>query len=197
LRKVLCSINDPVNRLVLLQFATTDTNFFREFLERSQLVPTINNIADSKFKDTLITKRAHENLVDRHFRNYPILFLDLKANILIIFTNFALKQFKNVQGNMYEMMLESFDALVHEALFERAALFRSNILSPECAQWYQKAQQSPVPDRASVFQMLSEALRLAYNRRVVVLIDEYDSPMHCAIECGYANSVWLIFSSLI
>ena len=43
--------------------------------------------------------------------------------------------------------------------------------------------------RGFALKILSQELRRVYQKPVVVLIDEYDSPMHSAIEYGYAPLV--------
>ena len=43
--------------------------------------------------------------------------------------------------------------------------------------------------RGVVLEILSTALWKLYEQRVVILIDEYDSPMRCGIEHGYATDV--------
>jgi len=43
--------------------------------------------------------------------------------------------------------------------------------------------------RKRVLEFVSQELRKVYRKPVVVLIDEYDSPMHSAIEHGYAALV--------
>jgi Predicted AAA-ATPase len=43
--------------------------------------------------------------------------------------------------------------------------------------------------RHGALEVISQNLRDVYEKRIIVLIDEYDSPMHSAIEHGYAPSV--------
>ena len=43
--------------------------------------------------------------------------------------------------------------------------------------------------RSNALKILSRELRRVYQKPVVVLVDEYDSPMHSAIEHGYAALV--------
>jgi hypothetical protein len=43
--------------------------------------------------------------------------------------------------------------------------------------------------RDSALMIISQELRRVYDRPVVVLIDDYDSPMHCAIEHGFSSDV--------
>jgi hypothetical protein len=43
--------------------------------------------------------------------------------------------------------------------------------------------------KKNALMVISRELRRVYKKPVVVLIDEYDSPMHSAMEHGYAASV--------
>ena len=50
--------------------------------------------------------------------------------------------------------------------------------------------------RRFALKILSRELRRVYQMPVVVFIDEYDSPMHSAIEHSYSSSVRLLFFSI-
>jgi hypothetical protein len=50
-------------------------------------------------------------------------------------------------------------------------------------------RRDPQKRRNTALTRLSEALKIAYDRDVIVLIDEYDAPIHSAIENGYADLV--------
>jgi hypothetical protein len=43
--------------------------------------------------------------------------------------------------------------------------------------------------RIYALKMFTMKLQRVYNKKVVVLVDEYDSPMHYAIEHGYTTLV--------
>ena len=45
------------------------------------------------------------------------------------------------------------------------------------------------PRRSIALKIITRELQRVYHKHVVVLIDEYDSPMHSAIEHGYATMV--------
>jgi hypothetical protein len=84
-------------------------------------------------------------------------------------------------------MLNSFDHLAVKEIRARSCFLGNNL--------EQDYLLYPGFHRNRIFQTLSELLRIAYNQRVIVLIDEYDSPMHVAIENGYGNSVWSFIPS--
>ena len=76
-------------------------------------------------------------------------------------------------------MLDSFDGLVFKELDARGCY----------SDFKQKYRQHRGDYRNRVWEKLSNALKTAYSEDVIVLIDEYDAPMHVAIENGYADSV--------
>lgn len=171
--------------------ATTDADCFREFLERPQLEPlAFKDITKSNFCGTLIAGDPYRHLVAKHFREYPVLYIDLKVNCSVYTHKMCTEQSKDVLGHTYEEMMASFDELILQELNARGDLFRDGILDLRYQEWYQDVTKNPALLRENFFQMLSEALQAAYDQPVFVLIDEYDTPMHCAIENGYARTVW-------
>lgn len=50
--------------------------------------------------------------------------------------------------------------------------------------------------REYALKIISRELQRFYGKEVVVLIDEYDSPMHSAIEHGYSSSVRSVILSI-
>lgn len=87
-------------------------------------------------------------------------------------------------------MLASFDAVIRQTLYDISHLvddtFREAVLE----------RGGLERDRVIILQLISKALHKFCNKRVVVLIDEYDSPMHSAIEHGYAQEVLFPLSSI-
>jgi hypothetical protein len=83
-------------------------------------------------------------------------------------------------------MLTSFDELIREQFLK---LVRDGIIDEGHIKLYQPITQEPLNWRRIALKILSEALQIAYKQSVVVLIDEYDTPMHSAIENGYADLV--------
>lgn len=153
----------------------------REFLQRPQLEPLSDrDITKSRFNKTLITQDPYRDLVAKHFQQYPVLYVDLK----------------DVFGATYEEMLTTFDEGISIQLLKRIDLFQDGIVGKKYIQFYWNFQQEPHKWRKVALQMLSEALQDAYKENVVVLLDEYDGPMHSAIEHGYATQASLFFQTV-
>src|SRR5277367_908410 len=102
---------------------------------------------------------------------------------------FVLKQSKDIKGLTYEEMLDDFDISIRALLLERKYLFREGVIGQDHIYWYEDVLQHPRRWRTKALQYLLKALKSAYKQDVVVLIDEYDAPMHSAIENGYVKEV--------
>ncbi|KAF8809619.1 DUF1703-domain-containing protein [Phlegmacium glaucopus] len=117
----------------------------------------------------------------RTFNKYPILYIDLK----------------DVQGITYEDMLSRFDMMVNQMLRGLSnpydGLMDENFIN-FCKELRQPGVIQGCRDR--VLETASQDLRKIYGKPVVVLIDEYDSPMHSAIEHGYAASASAFFATV-
>ena len=96
------------------------------------------------------------------------------------------QRFKDVRGTTYEQMLARFDMAVIEILED---LIRSSggIMNESLVNFHTTLCQPGAMQgrRDRVLKTVSRYLQEIYEKPVVVLIDEYDSPMHSAIEHGY------------
>ena len=64
-----------------------DTKLFREFLQqppRRELC-SFRNITTSQFEGMAITDPSHRDLVSMHFQQHPVLYIDLKVNLLVLY----------------------------------------------------------------------------------------------------------------
>ncbi|KIL58636.1 hypothetical protein M378DRAFT_311289 [Amanita muscaria Koide BX008] len=144
----------------------------REFLQRP-LRPESDHArakTTSRFESTAIID--HRDLVSTHFRQYPVLYVDLK----------------DVHGTTFEDMQTSFDAIVIRILKDLSnpidGVLDQNFLL-FCDQLYH--EQGLLHPRGTVLQVISQILQRVFIMPVVVLIDEYDTPIHSAIEHNYAD----------
>jgi len=96
---------------------------------------------------------------------------------------------QSVKGATYEEMLNSFDTMIRQEVFEYAQIFQDGIVDEVHIKWYQDVLQHPRLWSRFALKRISQALKSAYKQSVVVLLDEYDAPMHDAIENGYADLV--------
>jgi Predicted AAA-ATPase len=84
-------------------------------------------------------------------------------------------------------MLISFDAKVLNILGRLSNPYRDLVDNDFCTEL--RGPGALQARRTNALKILSRELRRVYQKPVVVLIDEYDSPMHSAIEHGYAALV--------
>ncbi|KAM6493857.1 putative AAA-ATPase domain containing protein [Amanita muscaria] len=155
---------------------------FREFLQRPlKRGPSTGDITTSHFAGTAITD--HSELVSKHFRQYPVLYIDLK----------------DVHGTTFEEMLILFDAMVLEIIGSLCNPYSDLVDENFCKEL--RGPGALEPRRGNALKILTRELLRVYQKEVVVLIDEYDSPMHSAIEHGYAalanNFFSAVFGSLL
>jgi hypothetical protein len=188
--QIVHTFDASVNYFVPPHVALAYGSRFREFLERPQREPlSIRDITKSTFNKTLITQDPYQHLVAEHFQQYPVLYVDLKVNCRVDTHEECADRSKLVQGATYEEMLISFDEMIREEFFKRTALFRDGIVDEAYIEMYRHITHEPHNWRRIALRILSEALQIAYKQSVVVLIDEYDAPMHSAMENGYADLV--------
>ena len=132
-------------------------------------------------------------MVGTHFKKYPVLSIDFKVDILISALKKGADQYQDVHGVTFEGLLTSFDQTIVQVLDMLSHPFNGiadrNFI--EWCRWLSKPQNLQ-DRRGRALQSISVALQIFYNQPVVVLIDEYDSPMHTAIENGYAPLVLLL-----
>ena len=84
-------------------------------------------------------------------------------------------------------MLNSFDGLVAERLRSLSYPFKDLMGNDFCIKLH--APGAIQAKRGNALTILSWELQRVYKKPVVVLIDEYDTPIHSAIECSYSIEV--------
>jgi hypothetical protein len=99
-------------------------------------------------------------------------------------------QRQDVHGVTFEALLTSFDSMI-DGILERLTNPFDGIVDPTFVDWCRRLSDPPTLQvkRGRALWLISIALQKFYNQAVVILIDEYDSPMHTAIENGYAPLV--------
>jgi len=150
--------------------------FLQGPLERGSSSPDSNSIHAGPFAKTAISHRA--DIVSKHFQQYSVLYINLK----------------DVRGVTYEDLLSRFDQEVREIL---AVLCypNSDIKREEfCVDLRAPGAENQWRDRA--LKVISHELQRVYRRPVVVLVDEYDAPMHSALEHNYCTAASEFFSAV-
>ena len=84
-------------------------------------------------------------------------------------------------------MLNSFDEMVLSIIRRLSNPYSELMHDNFCTEL--RAQGGLQKKRSRALCIISEELQRVYTKDVVVLIDEYDSPMHSAIEYDYAIPV--------
>jgi hypothetical protein len=99
-------------------------------------------------------------------------------------------QYQDVHGVTFEGLLTSFDLMIVQMLDLLSHPF-NGITDGDFIDWcrWLSEPQNLQVRRGRALQSISVTLRRFYDQPIVVLIDEYDSPMHTAIENGYAPLV--------
>lgn len=129
---------------------------------------------------------AHEN--SKKYQNqYPVLSLSLKE----------------LKNNTFEKQLSMFRVLIQNFLRKNQELFESPALNPfdiELLKKYYIGTKDEV-ELQTALQFICHCLRIHYNQRVIVLIDEYDVPLQNAYLHGYYNEMTAflgnVFSALL
>ena len=165
----------------------------RDFLQRPTRPteqPYSRDITKSKFDGTAIADPDHAELVDAHFKKYPVLSIDFKVGLFVSALKRSADQSQDVRGATFEDLLASFDSMIASTVDQIINPF-NGIVDPTFIDWCRRMSNSQTLQiqRDRALRMISSALQGLYNQAVVVLIDEYDSPMNSAIENGYAHRV--------
>lgn len=196
--KELYTIDDSVECLSDQLSAFADAELFREFLQRPlKRGSSTGDITISQFAGMAIID--YSELVSKYFRKYPVLYIDLKVNWLVSVSRGGhTYRFKEVKGPTFEVMLSSFDMMVREIIGSLCSQ-NSDLLDQNFCDDL-RGPRALEETRSVALTVISWELLRVYQQDVVVLIDEYDAPMHSAIEHGYATlvcSVILLYCSYL
>jgi hypothetical protein len=110
-----------------------------------------------------------------HFQRYPVIFLT----------------FREVKGDTFEKCWADIKDKIQELFREHRALLDSGVLDPDEARNYRtvlEATAEPVRYRRALGD-LSRYLHRATGERVIILIDEYDQPIHDGYINGYTQEI--------
>ncbi len=106
-----------------------------------------------------------------HFQKYPVIFLTLK----------------DAKQDTWEECQQKLRALLAGVYQEHDYLLDGNLLSAQEKEVFTAVlnQEGPLSYYADTLFLLSKYLHKYHNQAPIVLIDEYDSPLHAAFDKGY------------
>jgi hypothetical protein len=102
--------------------------------------------------------------------------------------------FANVKETTYEKTRKRIYRIITELYNDHIFLLDSDLLTEEEKSYYKKINMDmDETDAAVSIQFLSKCLSRYYGKKVIILLDEYDTPMQEAYVCGF----WDEFTSFI
>lgn len=178
-------------------FYVDKTDFIREWWESEDAVTLIAR--PRRFGKTLNMSML-ETFFSKRYQNRGELFEHLKiwqyekyrklqGTYPVITLSFA-----NVKENSFEKAVEKIYLLLAELYSAHAYLLESKILYDEEEEYFRRirSDMSEV-DAVYAIHRLSDYLSRYYGKKVIILLDEYDTPMQEA----YVNGYWVEFTSFI
>lgn len=124
----------------------------------------------SLFDGLFISKPGNEKYMEEQGK-HPVIFLTMKS----------------AQNNRWEMLLISFKRLIAREYDKHSYLLKADTLTDTEKKYYQKIldMTASVEDYQISISYLTWFLYKYYNKKPIVLIDEYDAPLQCAYDYGF------------
>jgi hypothetical protein len=118
---------------------------------------------------------ATSTIARPHFQRYPVIFIS----------------FKDVKPTSWEHCLGGIAGVVADAFAEHAYLATEGALDTADSAVFAAIHErrADQPTLASALRLLSRLLARYHAERVVILIDEYDSPIHAGYANGYSDEI--------
>lgn len=181
-------------------FYIDKTGFIREWWESGDEVTLITR--PRRFGKTLnmsmLEKFFSVNYADRSdlFQELDIWedekYRDLQGTYPVLFISFA-----SVKENTYAGARENICRIIEEQYNKHDYLLSGNLLNEKEKTFYQKVSAEMSDSVASVsIRALSDFLSRYYGKKVIILLDEYDTPMQEAYVNGYWDELTVFTRSL-
>ncbi|MBD5486290.1 MAG: AAA family ATPase [Lachnospiraceae bacterium] len=181
-------------------FYIDKTGFIREWWESGDEVTLITR--PRRFGKTLnmsmLEKFFSVNYADRNdlFQGLDIWedekYRDLQGTYPVLFISFA-----SVKENTYAGARENICRIIEEQYNKHDYLLNGNLLNEKEKTFYQKVSAEMSDSVASVsIRSLSDFLSRYYGKKVIILLDEYDTPMQEAYVNGYWDELTVFTRSL-
>ena len=122
-----------------------------------------------------LTVSRNSALCERWLNKYPTVFLTLKG----------------VEGRSYDFSISQISDLLRDICEDRAYLLESEKLGVDVKEKIATLRRGSASeaDMASALKLLCRALEAHWEKPVIFLIDEYDTPVNCAEQNGYYNEM--------
>ncbi|KPA19663.1 9-O-acetyl-N-acetylneuraminate esterase [Candidatus Magnetomorum sp. HK-1] len=123
--------------------------------------------------DGLAIKQS--DIFHNHFSKYPVIFMT----------------FKDVKNDSFEASLTKIARLIEKVIYQNSYLMRWENLSPVSLNLFEKIMnhKATISDYEDSLQVLSEELQKYHNKQVIILIDEYDTPIHSGYTHNFYNKI--------
>jgi len=178
-------IKEIIEDLSIVKLITRPRRFGKT-LNMSMLYSFLSNLSTTEEK-TYFTKLKiwKEIKYRRYLSKYPVIFLT----------------FKDVRTDNYETAIDSFKFLISETYkIYRKILFEGTLKDNEDDKiFYQKIinRESDMFQTEQSLKKLTEYLKKQYNSNVIILIDEYDTPIHESYFNGYYDKLIKFIRNLL
>ncbi|MEE4359824.1 MAG: AAA family ATPase [Desulfococcaceae bacterium] len=112
---------------------------------------------------------------EKHQGRYPVIYLT----------------FKDLKDRSWNAMLEGIQHLLRDEFFRHEQVLNSEHMSEAEKEYFRSmvAGKASLRECTDALRYLSSFLFRFYGKRAVILIDEYDTPVHAAFENGYYDEV--------
>ncbi len=185
--KILCDGNDVSLITRPRRFGKTlMQRTLQSFFEINYANPEDRSETEALFKDLDIA--SNTDFCNAHMGRYPVIFLSLKE--------ICSTTFEDAVATLSAVMADAVDhfsfLLTNQKLSEKT---RSDL--KKCTELKEFSTQIQKTFLADSLKILVQALSAAFDREVIVLIDEYDVPFNYARTNGYYNELLPLIRSLL
>ena len=149
---------------------TMNMSMLRSFFDVERPTPTFTSM-DSVALFNGLKIMEHKDIVEKHMNKYPVVFLTLK----------------NVEFATYENSIKKIGALVSELFQENLYLCEDDKLNEFIKKDFYRycSEEATEMELQSALRFLTTCLNTYHQKRVIILIDEYDAPITYALMKGY------------
>lgn len=156
---------------------TLNLSMLRSFLEHNQ--PPLHHF----FEDLHVFRCPNASLYRQHFQQHPVVFIT----------------FKDLKAGNLELAQSAIHELIRNLFIDHKAVLDSPALDPsEQRDFHSILDRTASPARyRHALADLTKYIHKAYAKKPIVLIDEYDTPIHSAWVKGFAPDILEFFRTFL